>query len=869
MTTPMFEQFHALKAEVPDAILFFRMGDFYETFFEDARVAAEVLELTLTARNKGDPDPVPMAGVPHHAANGYVQRLVDAGHRVAIAEQVEDPAQAKGLVRREVVRVVTPGVVLDPTALDARSANWLAAVHRAREGWGLGVLDASTGDLRQCTVGSRPELLAELMRLEPREVLIGPSVTGEDREALVAELSRHGVRESALEGAWRASDARARIEEALGVQDLSGFGVSGTPPGLVAAGAALRYAQEVMRAPITHVHRLRTWSPGRQLVIDPATWRNLEIVRTVLGGQRKGSLLGLIDRTRTAMGGRLLREWLAAPLIDRSGIEARQDLIEQLVLSPQVRSSVQEGLRSVSDLERLGGRIAQRTANPREVRALSDSLRTVPKLRQALQAVGGRLAGLLPQDGLEDVADEVETWLVDDPPTTSTEGGLIRRGADPELDALVSLALEGQGVISQMEIDEREKTGISSLKIKQNRVFGYFIEVTRANLHRVPDHYLRKQTLSGSERYITPELKELEDKVLGADERRKALELQHFLALRERVGERLPRLTALARAVAAIDVVSALADVAERRRWVRPKVVDEPVLEISGGRHPVVEASVDEGQYVPNDLWLDPVNRRMVVLTGPNMAGKSTVLRMAALVVLLAHMGCPVPADQATVGITDRIFTRVGAADDLVGGRSTFMVEMAETSSILHHATSRSLVVLDEIGRGTSTYDGLSIAWAVAEDLVDRVSCRALFATHYHELCELAETRPAVVNQSIAVRDTGETILFLRSLVEGGASRSYGIACARLAGLPRPVVDRATSLLSWFEKHAPRNDQQQLSLFGGSVSPSAAPVAPAAVTVDPLAARVREMLETMDPDAMSPREALDALYRLKRGLDET
>jgi len=860
VTTPMFEQFHALKAQAPDAILFFRMGDFYETFFDDAVVAAEILELTLTSRNKNEPEPIPMAGVPHHAAAGYVQRLVDAGHKVAIGEQVEDPSQAKGLVRREIVRVVTPGVVLDPGALEARAPNWLAAVNRTRQGWGLAVLDVSTGDLRQCTAGSRDVLVDELQRLEPREVLVGPSVDGEDRAVVDGALTRLGAVQSVQETGWRPSEARELLCDTLGVADLSGFGVVDGSPGMAAAGAVLRYARDAMRAPPGNVHRIRSWTPGGAMVLDEATRRNLELVRTVMGGRRKGTLLSLLDGTRTAMGGRLLREWLGAPLLDLAAIRGRHDAVQALLEAPTAREGAREALRAVADVERLGARVAQRTANARDLVGLATSLQAVPALKVAL-AVVPHVAGLLPSDDLADVAGDIVTWLVDEPPTALTEGGLIRRGADPELDELVQLALEGQGIIARMEADERERTGIPSLKIKKNRVFGYFIEITRANLHKVPDDYLRKQTLTSCERYITPELKELEDKVLGADERRKSLEHARFVALRDRVGEALARLGALARAVAGVDVLTTLADVAERRRWVRPRMTDEPVLQLAQGRHPVVEASLDDGTYVPNDLHLDATHRRLVVLTGPNMAGKSTILRMAALSVLLAQMGSFVPADAATVGITDRIFTRVGAADDLASGRSTFMVEMAETAAILHHATSRSLVVLDEIGRGTSTYDGLSIAWAVAEDLVDRVSARALFATHYHELCELADIRSVVVNQSVAVRTSGEDILFLRTLVEGGASRSYGIACARLAGLPRGVVERAKTLLGHFEKHAPRNDTDQLSLFG--TVPANPPPMQAVAAPDPGLETLADAVDDLDPDAMSPREALQALYRLK------
>ena len=861
MTTPMFEQFHALKAQAPDAILFFRMGDFYETFFEDAVVAAEVLELTLTSRNKDDPEPIPMAGVPHHAAGAYVQRLVDAGHKVAIAEQVEDPAEAKGLVRRELVRVVTPGIVLDPGALDARAPNWLAAVHVSRGAWGLAVLDVSTGDLRQCDASALAVVVDELSRLEPREVLVSPTVAGDDRAVLDDVLRRGGVVLSEVdEGAWASAEAWRTLTETLGVADLAGFGARRGGVGVSAAGAVVRYARGSMRAPLGNVHRLRTWTPGGFMVLDEATRRNLEITRTMLGGRRAGSLLGLLDRTRTAMGGRMLREWVGAPLRDPAGIAARHDAVAALVDASDALAALRDVLRTVSDLERLGARVAQGTANARDLVALGRSLGAIPGLHAATAPVPA-VARLLPADPLADVAADIGRWLVDEPPPTTTEGGMIREGADPGLDAIIRDALDGHGILARLEADEREATGITSLRIKHNKVFGYFFEVTRANAHRVPDRFLRKQTLTGAERFITPELKELEDRVLGADERRRALEHRLFMALRDRVALALPRLGVAARRIAGVDALGALAEAAVRLDWTRPTLSEQGVLEVDGGRHPVVEASVEPGTYVANDLRLDVASRRLVVLTGPNMAGKSTVLRMAALIVLLAQVGSFVPARRAVIGLADRIFTRVGAADDLSAGRSTFMVEMAETASILHHATAHSLVVLDEIGRGTSTYDGLAIAWAVAEDLVDRVGCRALFATHYHELCELGDTRPTVANQSVAVRASGEQILFLRTLVEGGASRSYGIACARLAGLPRPVVERAKTLLTHFEKHAPRNDAHQLSLFGAT--PATPPATVDEPAPDPAAERVITALRALDPDALSPRDAHAALYRLR------
>jgi DNA mismatch repair protein MutS len=854
--TPMFQQYHELKAQHPDAVLFFRMGDFYECFFEDAEICSRVLDLTLTARNKAEDKPVPMAGVPHHAAGGYIQRLVEAGYRVAIGEQVEDASKAKGLVKRAVVRVVTPGVVLDSSKLAAREANYLVGVSRGarRRGWGLAFLDVSTGDLKLTSVAAREQVVAELLRLEPREALLGPGV--DDDETILAALERQRTLLSdVLPEAWEMSEAHRELTEMLGVADLNGFGVRPKEAGITAAGAVVRYARERMGGePLANVHRLQVWRPGGFMVVDDTTRRNLELTRTLLGARRQGSLVGLLDKTGSAMGSRMLREWMAFPLMDLDELRRRQRAVAVLLEEVEVRAALLEGLDQVADVERIVARVTQGTAHARDLAGLRRSLLAIPEgLAWAARVPG--LDAWIPDDRCEDVAADLDRWLVEAPPISLTEGGLLQRGVHDELDEILELALEGRSIIAGVEAREREATGIPSLKIRHNKVFGYYLEVTRAHLHKVPEHYLRKQTLTNAERYITPELKELEEKVLGADERRKSLEYALFVELRDRVAAAGARLSALARSLASLDVLATFAELADRHRWCRPELTDELELVLEGARHPVVEATMGAGEFVPNDVRLD-AERQLIVLTGPNMSGKSTTMRQVAILVLLAQMGSWVPADRARVGLCDRIFTRVGAADDLSRGQSTFMVEMAETASILHNATDKSLVVLDEIGRGTSTYDGLSIAWAVAEDLVDRVGCRGLFATHYHELCELAETRSAVVNQSVAVSESGDKIVFLRRLQDGGASRSYGIQCARIAGLPRGTVRRARQLLKHFEKQAPRNDRQQLSLFGDFRVPEAAVEE---VRSDPL----RELLEGTDPDALSPREAHDLVYRLK------
>jgi DNA mismatch repair protein MutS len=853
MTTPMFEQYATLKRGCPEAILFFRMGDFYECFFSDAEVVAQELDLTLTARNKRDPDPIPMAGVPHHAATNYIQRLVNKGHRVAIAEQVEDPAKAKGLVRREIVRVVTPGIVLDPTALESRAPNYVMGIARPdAHGYGLAFIDLSTGDFRITEVGSAAEVIAEVHRMEPREALVDPAV---DDEAIAKVLSVQGVTVSKVPAdVWEIRGSVARIQRVLNVESLAGFGVADGHKGLCAGGATLSYAEDLTKTGIRNLHRLQSYRVSNYMVTDDSTKRNLELVRTMLGGQRKGSLLHLIDKTGCAMGSRMLREWLSFPLLHVDRIQKRQQAIAGIVKNGSARDTLQRALKEVADLERICARVVQGTAHARDLVALRRSLEAVPSLVAAGREIGA-LSEVLPTDHCEDIARELGHWLVDDPPMGLSEGGFIRRGAHEELDEILEISVEGVGIITRLEATERENTGISTLKIRRNKVFGYYIEVTKANIHRVPERFLRKQTLTNAERYITPELKELEEKVLGADERRKKLEYQLFVELRDRIANCSNRLLGLARQVASLDALVALAEVAVTQRWTCPVVDNSRVITIQAGRHPVVEALMDEDRFVPNDVTLDAADRQLIVLTGPNMSGKSTTMRQVALIVLLAQMGSFVPADAARIGLCDRIFTRVGAVDDLARGQSTFMVEMAETATILHQATDRSLVILDEIGRGTSTYDGLSIAWSVAEDLVDRVKCRAIFATHYHELCELAAVRSQVVNQSVTVSEWGDSILFLRRLQDGGASRSYGIHCADLAGLPGHVVDRARQLLKRFEARGPKDNKDQLSLFGAVTDESAALIPP-----DPL----RERLESIRPDELTPLEALATLYELQK-----
>lgn len=857
----MMRQYLKLKAQVPDALLFYRMGDFYELFFDDAVVAAAELELTLTSRNKNDPDPIAMAGVPHHALDGYLRRLVEAGHKVALAEQ-RPPEPGSKLMRRELVRVVTPGLPWDADSVDARESCFVASVVVARRGRGVGLalLDASTGALKITEVDTLDVAAGELRRVEAKELVLSEALADDPRlsVALVGTPAR-----AVVDDAWFDETAGTQaLCDLLGTTDLLGFGAEAMGPSLGAAGALLSYARDTARVSLDNVRTLRPYQLEGHMALDAATLRNLEILRPLRGTGRKGTLLGLLDRTHTPPGGRLLRDWLSRPLVEAGSIGARQDCVASLLQTAR-REAVRDSLREVADLERLGTKCALGTATARDLVALARSLAALPRVFAPLQGQRA-FQGRLPEDLVEEVRQDIERWLVDEPPPGLTEGGLIRPGVHTDLDELTTLSREGKGAIARMETAQRDATGIPSLKIKHNRVFGYFIEVTNANLHKVPDSWHRKQTLSNCERYITPELKEFEEKVLGADERRKELEYALFRALRDRVAAEVGRLQVLARTVAFVDVVSAFADLAVDRRYVRPVVDSSTELDIRGGRHPVVEAMSLDERFVPNDLQLD-ASRRLIVLTGPNMAGKSTVMRQVALIVLLAQIGCFVPADEARVGIADRVFVRVGASDDLARGRSTFMVEMSETALILNQATSRSLVLLDEIGRGTSTTDGLAIAWSVAETLHDRIRSRTLFATHYHELVALAEERPRVANLHVAISEWADRIVFLRTLQEGGVSRSYGIQCARLAGMPDAVVGRARELLSELESR-PRQappDRRQLNLFGAP-APSV-PDSPADRTREAVLQRLRDS----NPDDLSPRQAHQLLYAIREMMDES
>jgi DNA mismatch repair protein MutS len=866
--TPVMRQFLEIKSRYPDSILMFRMGDFYEMFFEDAVTAAPILDIALTTRDKNIEGGVPMAGVPYHALGGYLRTLVERGMKVAICEQMETPEEAKRrkgpkIVRREVVRVVTPGALVDEEHLAAGEANYLAAVVRGAGkvgAIGLALLDISQGELVVIEAKDEASARDELLRLEPREILLASAEHEWLRQALGPAVPRLEAADEAPPGAVSAR-VRALAEES---------GVELSRVCATAAAHALAYAEATQPGQTLLLHRVRQHQPSAHLVLDEASIRNLELFRTLRDGRRKGSLAWAIDGTRTSMGARLLRAWLSAPSRDLEVIRARHDAIEALVAEPRLCEELQSRLKDVRDVVRLAARARLGTANPRELGALRRSLAVLPDLSRAVgelsQRRTDRLVPALLQLGDDlctDVHDDLVAFLVDDPPGITREGGMIRDGADADLDAQRTLRDGGREALAAIETREREATGIASLKVQHNRVFGYFLEVPKAHLPKVPRNWVRKQTLANAERYVTEELAGHEAKVLGAQAEALQRELHLYGELRSRVSAAAERLCDVGDRLAAIDVLAGLAEVAGRHDMCRPTLVAEPILEIEQGRHPVVERMLDAGNFVPNDTHLrahggaaTAHDARLWLITGPNMGGKSTVMRQVALITILAQMGSFVPAQRATVGLCDRVFTRVGAADDLGRGDSTFMVEMRETAQILAHASPHSLVLLDEIGRGTATFDGLALAWAIVEQLHDQVGCRTMFATHYHELCGLEGLLAGVRNVHVTVHEQRGRIVFLHQVEPGPAGRSYGIAVGRLAGLPARVLRRATKILGRLEADPHGAARPQLDLFSAPVDAAAA--SSTAAPTNP-AADVLAELSAVEVDELSPREAHDRL----------
>jgi DNA mismatch repair protein MutS len=867
-STPLMRQYSAIKERHPSALLLFRLGDFYELFFEDAVVAAKELQITLTSRNKEKGVAIPMCGVPYHAAEGYIAKLIRRGYRVAICDQMEDPRAAKKLVKREVTRVVTPGTAIDSQILEPRENNYLAAVAERDNNVGVAFVDLSTGDFRAtefCGPEASARLQEELDRIRPSELLVAarPHSPADLRPHPLAPISHTSLDDWVFSEEYGARLLRDHFR----VATLAGYGLEGRPRAVGAAGAILHYVRETQRGSLSHLDGIRFYQQQDSLILDPATLRNLELLDPAFGESRAATLLGVLDECVTALGARKLKAWMLRPSLDRRELEARLEAVEEFLKSTIEREELRRAMGDVQDLERLLSKVTLETAHARDLLALKQSLQALPLLRTYLKHFqAARLKDLWQDlDELADVQALLEKSIHPEPPVLLSEGGLIRPGFNSELDELRELSQNSKGLVAQIESRERERTGISSLKVRFNTIFGYYIEVSKSNLHLAPADYERKQTLVNAERFTTPELKVLEAKILDAEEKSQTLERELFVSIRRQVGNEARRIRQTAGVLAELDVLACFAHLAAERSYRRPEFSEKNELVIQHGRHPVIERISEEGQsgkFVPNDLYMNGSTDLILIITGPNMGGKSTYLRQAALIALMAQMGSFVPAVRAELPIFDRIFTRIGASDNLARGRSTFMVEMTEAASILNTATPRSLVLLDEVGRGTATFDGLAIAWAVVEHLRTHTRAKTLFATHYHELTELADLLPGVRNYHVAVRESGSNIVFLRKVKPGSADKSYGIEVARLAGLPNKVVERAREILS-------RHEQTEHTLSERlAAKPESAEAGPVQLTIfTPLNAEVVKAIEGADLDNLKPIEALNLLAELKKQLE--
>lgn len=865
--TPMMKQYLSIKSQHKDAILFFRLGDFYEMFLDDAITASRELEITLTARDGGDAGKIPMCGVPYHAVDGYLAKLITKGYKVAICEQVEDPRTAKGIVKREVVRIVTPGTVLESSILKENKQNYLLAVCPGDVGFGLAYTDISTGEFMATEIfGIHKEitLIDEIGRINPAECLLpGSLYHQEDFRHQMERVSQCVVSKLAEDG-FSSNNTMTAIKDHFGVASLESLGLLDLPLAACAAGAIIVFLNETQKKELTYINRLQVYSTSSFMMLDQSTRRNLELTETIRGGQRKGSLIWVCDYTVTALGARLLKQWLEKPLVQVEEIKNRLDAVEELTKNVFAREDLRILLKKVYDLERLLGRIAYGSASPRDLIALKSSISVLPDLHQVSRQLNSPLFQKLfaDFDPLDDIYQLLDRAIIDDPPVSPKDGGIIKEGYDEDVDEFRSITLNGKKWIAGLEAKEKASTGIKSLKVGFNKVFGYYIEVTNANLNAVPEHYIRKQTLANGERFITGDLKEWENKVLGASEKLFAREYDIFVQIRKEISCSDQRIQKAAALIAQLDVLISFAEIALENGYCKPEVDDSQVIEIIEGRHPVVEKITGRGLYIPNDTYLDNQEQQICLLTGPNMAGKSTYMRQVALCVLMAQVGSFVPAAGARIGIVDRIFTRVGAADDLTGGQSTFMVEMCETANILRNATSSSLVILDEIGRGTSTYDGLSIAWAVAEYLLKpEIKAKTLFATHYHELTELADRYPQVKNFTVAVKEKEGDIIFLRKIVPGGTDKSYGIQVAKLAGLPVEVLERAREILIGLEE-----ETKPLKNIAAQVAKVAQPVQISVFAQTPPKHPIISQLETLDLNNLTPLEAMMKLHQWQRKL---
>jgi len=863
--TPLMQQYRRIKSRYPDAILFFRLGDFYEMFYEDARLASRLLGLTLTSREKG-PDAVPMCGVPYHSAETYIKRLIQEGHRVAICEQLQDPAKATGLVERDVVRVVTAGTLTEDSLLEERRNNFLLSVACEGERIGLAWVDVSTGQFFVQETARR-DFPDALVRISAAECLLSDHLAEDDSFLRNLRAIFEGMITRRPDWTFDRSTAREELHRFFGVTSLDGFGVNEQGLAVCAAGALVNYLNETQRVSLSHITKLTPFVSSGRLIMDRSTMRSLELVETMRTRQREGTLLWVLDRTITPMGARLLRSWLEVPLAEVGPIRERLEAVRELasVENSNFRIRLSELFRQISDIERIAAKVACQRATPRDLLGLSRSLFLLPKVKEALSHVSSRLLAEIRDrmDLLEDVARLIQSSISADAPASLQDGGVIREGFSAELDELRSLAHNAKSWIAGLQQKEISRTGIPSLKVGFNQVFGYYIEVTHTHSKKVPSDYIRKQTLKNAERYITPELKSYEAKVLSAEERSRALEYELFVKVRSEVGESVERIQESGSRIAKLDLLLSLATVAVENDYVEPEIDDGMVIELRASRHPVLERTLTTEAFVPNDVYMDGDQNRLLVITGPNMAGKSTYIRQVALIVIMAQMGSFVPARKARIGIVDRLFTRIGASDELARGASTFMVEMNEAANILNNASPRSLIILDEVGRGTSTFDGVSIAWAASEYIQKHLKARTLFATHYHEMTQLAEVLPGVKNYNIAVKEWADEIIFLRKIVEGGTDKSYGIQVARLAGVPKEVIERAKVILSELEEEA-----LHITDLARGEKPKGTPRAKQLPLFRFEPHPVIEELKKLDPEHMTPIEALKALSELKKKLKE-
>lgn len=869
--TPMMQHYLKTYEEYKDCILFYRLGDFYEMFFDDAKVVSKELELTLTGKSCGAEERAPMCGIPYHAAETYLTRLVKKGYKVAICEQVEDPKLAKGMVKREVTRVVTPGTTLNAQALDETKNNYIMCIAYIGDHYGISSADITTGDYYVTEVDSERKLLDEVNKYQPTEIICNEAfyISGIDIDDM---KNRMGIVIYSLD-AWYFSDETAQmtLKDHFKVRDLEGLGLADYDSGVVAAGALLKYLYETQKTTLSNLVAIHPYTTGKFMIIDSSTRRNLELVETLREKQKRGSLLWVLDKTRTAMGARTLRSFVEQPLIERTEIEERYDAIDEFNTNAITREEIREYLNPVYDLERLITRVTYQTANPRDLIAFRNSIHMLPPIKTLMSDFQSPLLKRLYEqmDTLDELYELIERSIAEEPPLTLHDGGILKEGYNEEVDRLRKAKTDGKSWLADLEAKEREKTGIKNLKIKYNKVFGYYLEVTNSFKDLVPDYFTRKQTLANAERFITPELKELEDVILGAEDKLIVLEYELFREVRQKVADEVVRIQKTAKAVAQIDVFASLATVAEQNNYCRPKLNEKGLIDIKDGRHPVVEQMIQNEMFVANDTYLDNGSNRVSIITGPNMAGKSTYMRQSALIVLMAQIGSFVPAKSAKIGIVDRIFTRVGASDDLASGQSTFMVEMSEVANILRNATSNSLLILDEIGRGTSTFDGLSIAWAVVEHISNPrlLGAKTLFATHYHELTELEGKLNSVNNYCIAVKEKGDDIVFLRKIVKGGADKSYGIQVAKLAGVPDNVIERAKEIVEELSNNDITEIVQNISAEGSSKRSKP--------KLDEVDLEQISLLDTMDNDTilnelkeldlgqMTPIEAMNKLYELQ------